>query len=244
MTPVAPLTTSQAYDARLDANRWKAVGGLISDITRNALPLVGLGAGARGLLGIASMLQPKPKQPEEQDNTDLTLPVMKMGSLWDTVSGAAANTPDDVWWGAGAKLMAYPAAVYGGFRAMDSVLDSRRKGLLQTNVDEAKQRFQKALLGATSAKTADERSELGAQLDRLYDLLEQRVKQASNPLGNAFGAVGIPLAALFAMAAYNSARRQQKGPMLDKALELRAQQRQGTVPLQFHVPEPAEVPAG
>jgi hypothetical protein len=141
------------------------------------------------------------------------------------------------------------AGLYGGWKTVDSVMDSQRRKAREKELDEAKQEFHNVLVGDPGMKTACESlvTRLGSLFDKMAQLVEH-VKTAgplSDMAGSATGMYGT-YAALSGLATgaivYEQARKRQRRAILDKAMKKRQlQQYKMSPPEIIAVPEPVEV---
>ena len=126
---------------------------------------------------------------------------------------------------------------------MDYLLDKRRKGDLDAELEQAKQEYEAALMANSHGKMAADGT-LAADLDRLYDAVSEKKaaeKQATSMadwagfgLGNYgvyAGASGIAGAAL----AYNWAKKRQRRALIEKALKERRKRRFSSQPAAMYV---------
>ena len=138
-----------------------------------------------------------------------------------------ATTPWGKGWPIPAATLGGMGAMYGGWRAMDGVLNSHRDAKLEAEKRRAKQELDATLLGQFSNEKmgAAETSELSRDLDRLFDLLEKTASpNVTDYMGGAMGVAGtgVLLASLAAgLAGYRSAKPRTQGALVNKAMKMR-----------------------
>lgn len=98
------------------------------------------------------------------------------GWLSDVFAGKGATKPTEIpyyWAGMPALGM---AGLYGGYKGMDYLLDRQRQEGQEEELEAAKEEFRRALRSRARAHKAasDGDTDLGVQLDRLYDQLMKR----------------------------------------------------------------------
>jgi hypothetical protein len=202
-----------------------------TEIFQLALPVLGAGVALRGAQGLWNLWSRPRKKRKQPVQAVIPLPVKQADFLEDLI-GVGAQTSAEVPWSTGAKLVAVPAALYGGYRVMDAILDARRREDMRRDVQEAKQRFHTALLSQHKkpvklAADADALTKCAAALDDLYDTLVDGIKQGSLPatFTRSLMALAVPVSAVVAMATYEQAKKRQDRQLLEEAERRRKQYR-------------------
>lgn len=193
---------------------------------QSLLAAAGLGAGARGLLGLWRMHNQPPVAVPSSGGlaTELPLPEepeaagVKKASVQRFLLGDHATTPQGVPWLMPGLVLGGAASAGAGWKLVDYLLDKRRKAELEQDVNQAKQEFHKALLSSYPQKQAAEGS-LSAELDGLYDDFEKTAAMADWGGVAAGGAltVGGALGMLAALVSYQEAKKRSRSATLDKA---------------------------
>jgi len=215
---------------------------------------VGVGAGLRGLTELyrlgakalpkkrkvlsapsaiyAQMPVPRRDETEEKQGTVKTV----VQDLVDFGLGRKSQTREGMPWFGPAAVGIPLAGGVGGWKFMDWLLDKRRKGQIEAEVEAAKVEYEKALAEAQGVKRSAD-SELGRTLDRLYDLLTEKTAGTGTDIAGALaglyllGAGGA--AGLSGYAAYNWTKKRSRQAIIDKALKSlkRKQQMQQPAPI-------------
>ncbi len=252
MTPEALAAVKQALEVPAPApGGLPADGEIMSNIGKMMLAAGGLGLGARGLLGLNQTMKrtAKPTQAFSPGMIPVSVPLPEEEEdpakfAW-TFSGAGESLSDGIgqaitgvgdWlkgpgptsvagkgWPIPVATLGGMGAMYGGWKAMDGALNSRRDSELEAEKERAKQELHQALLSQFGHKTAGV-SELSDDLDKLYDLLEKEALNRSDMTGIGMGVAGTGalLSALAAgMAAYKHTKSRLPGALTDKATKLR-----------------------
>lgn len=247
-----------ANDNFYNAVQVAAAQQLQNQALRNALSLgaVGLGAGAagRGLQGLMQLVNRNVTKPKKL--TPAAVPVdipmqeeevePKMAGMSDFLQGNYAQSVGGVPWAIPASVGAGLAGGYAGWNAMDYLLDKRRKGDLDAELEQAKQEYESALMANSHGKMAADGT-LAADLDRLYDAVSEKKAEAASEktatsmadwagfgLGN-YGLYAGASGAAGAMLAYNWAKKRQRRALIEKALKERRKRRFSSQPAAMYV---------
>lgn len=225
------------YDAVQQATSQK----LREQALQNALSmgLVGTGAGmaGRGFFGLLELIRRNASKPPRSVPTPvpIDLPLeeneSKIAGVADFLRGDYAQSISGVPWAVPAAVGAGGAGLVGGWSLMDYLLDKRRKGDLDAELEKAKSEYESALIRNT-AKTANDDS-LGADLDRLYDLVEKKADYWSDLAGKLTGLYGIYAGTsglAGAALAYNWGKKRQRKAIIEKALKERRRRRFSSQP--------------
>jgi hypothetical protein len=127
----------------------------------------------------------------------------------DWASGASASKPQELplyYAGMGA---AGTLGLYGGYKGMNSVMNSRRKAEISTEEDNARMQYEKAL--------ADLSSKQGSKFAKLY---EKKSFSASQAASMGVGAM-LPIAGASGLIAYNVANSRRRSKLLENAIKHR-----------------------
>lgn len=153
--------------------------------------------------------------------------------------GDQATKPSGIPWYIPGITLGAAGGLYGGFKLVDWLVKKRQKDETEAELEEAKDRYQSALMSQYSADNVEKWSsdnQLGQELDRLYHAVKVRtngnIKQAaffgSNLLGTAAGSYGV-LASLLALGAgvgtYKYVKSRSPEERLKKVLEQRERER-------------------
>jgi len=166
---------------------------------------------------------PYPAEEEEQRSKSAEMPTGWMSDIGRIFKGDYAKDVSGIPWAWPATIGAGAVGLGGGWKLMDYVLNNQRSQERKTDLMRAKKDYEQALL----EQQVEKRSELGADLDRLFDLSQE--KGASLPLvpdkdqmGKILGAYLMTsgaLTALTAPAIYQYFKKRQPGAILRKAQE-------------------------
>lgn len=218
---------------------------------------LGVGAGARGLMGLYNLMQGKPKSNFSPGPGILRIPyseeeesLQKAGDGDSFMQGGSASSFSGIPWALPAATAGGLASLYGGWKGMDLILDAQRKRKLKQELERAKAEFEQALVPPPEDKQGsnDSRSKLGEDLDFVYD----RMMKAAEPGflgvdwgdlgGKAVGGYGVYalLSSLLAgMGAYGMTANRSRRKLLEKAQKRRAMQRAQQRPTEiFAIPAP------
>lgn len=189
--------------------------------------------------GIAPLPVPyKPSFREEDEEKEAAMDVVAPG----------ITKKRGLWWYYPALLGAGAAGAAGGWKAIDSLLDKRRRKELDDEVDEARGSFRDAL---TSQYKEGSDSELGRALDELHGKLQkqaltQGIKDMVGPNNRGTGlgmyaSYAIPSSILGYLLVKGMADKGSKAKRLDKAQKQRALKQQKLRPAELYaVPSPIE----
>lgn len=229
-----------------------------SDIT-NMLAL-GLGAGVagRGLLGLVNLARRRldPPQLNYPGAVVASIPYPVREKEDEQHKMAFATSPAQKWWYAPGMVAAGGLGVLGGWKGLDTLLQSRRKSELDEDVDESKSQFERALLSSydqpramgVKAAADDIGGQLGQVLDQLFDGLTKQAglgDYLQGGLGGYLGLYALPAAAITGAMAYNSERKAAPAKILEKAMQRRAQRAYAASPSEIlAVPHPVPVRPG
>jgi hypothetical protein len=195
--------------------------------------LAGAGAGGyAGYKGMQHALGTPPWNVEEHKE-----PKPKQAGLADFMKGEYAQSVSGVPWAMPAAVGAGAAGLAGGWSAMDYLLDKRRKGDLQAELEKAKAEYEAALMASTTGKTAAAGT-LARDLDDLYDEMTKKANSWADLAGRGAGAYGIygGVAGLTtALLAYNWDKKRQRRALIDKALKERRKRRFSSQPAAMYV---------
>jgi len=197
-----------------------------------ALAGLGTGAGLRGILGLLEMSRQGAQPPQAQAPTgQIEVPVddEKIAALADFLKGDYAKSTSGVPWAIPAAVGAGAAGAYGGWKGIDALLEQRRKGELEAELEKAKMDYEAALSGDTK---------LAEDLDELYDHVEKQAVSASDAAGTATGLYGVyggTSALLAAIMAYQYGKKRQRRSLLEAAQEKRRRQRFARQPVPIQV---------
>jgi hypothetical protein len=222
------------------------------------LTALGVGAAARGAVGLYHILRNnfgKPKRTRSGPALlSLPYPVAKEALDLDTNVTRVGGLP---WYGP--AMMATGLAGLGvGWKGVDMVLKRRAKKDREAQLAAARQQFHDSLVsqydkpyaatGPFGKAAADKthRSELGYQLDRLYNAVTEKVATFGDEMGQlagGYGMAGGTLAFLTGAIVYDKMKKRQQRAILEKALQKRERRRFAQQPTEITaVPEPFHQP--
>lgn len=237
-------------------------GEALSDIANVAMLSGGIGMGARGAMGIYNLLRrnlrpaikpesvatiplPFPEEPAEEKTAANEVPTDKMHFPWYMPG---------IW-------LSGIAGGYGGWKAVDSLLDARRRQAAEDDVTQAKRDFETALLSQydkpVKLAADDPWVKVGQELDQLADQFEKAAgvvdsavdaitpsANTMSTLGNYYTMYAAPSALLAGYAVYNATKKRRRREVLSKAIDARRRRRQEQAPLEIYAtPQPVLSPA-
>lgn len=243
----------------------------LNDIGKVMLFGAGAGAAGRGTVGLLNLLRSKPKTnlrsgpamtplplpytPEPELEEEPLQPQIKLAGN-SFLAGDMATQKSGIPWYQPAMLMGGLAAGYGGWKAVDHILDQRRQHDIEDELQAARGDFQKALIGQYDGgiKKASEQSpmeKLSADLDLLFDKFQEVAEKSAAETtwgdigGNMTGMYGMyaaPAALAAGYAAYSMGKKSQRRTIIDKALKRRAQRNAAMQPDEMYA-MPVPVPS-
>ena len=143
-----------------------------NDILKAMLIAGGVGAGMRGISGLSRMFS-QGQQPVPSRTVDM--PVMYPRDKEEDEEKVANNSDATSKIGLNyyipSMLLGAPLAAYGGWSGVDAILDKQRLKKTDAELDEAKEEYQRALLGAykRGSDAGDPLSVLDEVFDGHYD---------------------------------------------------------------------------
>lgn len=226
---------------------------------QNVARILGLGAGiglaTRGAQGVYNVGRKAMSNPYALSPITVTVP---MHEEEEKVAGFFDGSQATDWTGHPLAIplgaTAIGAGTLGGWQAMDYILDHRRKQQMKEELNNVKQQYERALLAAYDKKASD----LGKDLDRLFDLVQAAEKQdAEKQAGlqdvlNAvippdvqgqivgYGLTGMGgLGLLSGLVTHNLASKRRRQALLAKALRKRRREQALSEPTRIYaVPQP------
>ena len=226
-----------------------------SDILKSMLAGLGVGAAARGGLGLARMLHgnmaAKPPKTLGPVVTKIPVPMEEEEEqMASFLGGDGATSKTGIPYYMPSMMLGTGAALAGGWAGIDKLLDSRRKKQQQEKLDNARAEFEQALLTQPGQKMASDSSgsALGEELDRLFDGVEKSADSMTNVLGQGAGLYGAYAGGsglLGAYLAYSLAKKQQRRAVFEKAQQRRLVERSRQRPNEIYAvqtPVPSSTP--
>lgn len=219
----------------------------LSNVGKLTLGAAGGAAALRGLMGLAGLVQSNVSQPVQSVPQAMTIDIpvddeerkQKPRSYGRKFSADASFLKGDLASSLGNIPWYYPAMFGGGvlgaaagYHGADKLMDWRRKKDVELELAKAKAEYEAALASATGHKRA-ENSELGTNLDTIYDAWEKVSGVLSDIGGHAVGGYGVYSAATGlagAIAAYNWAKKRQRRRVLEQAQKARMRRRSSEQP--------------
>lgn len=223
----------------------------LKDVLYTSLGSLGLGAAARGAVGLVNLLRDnKPKRELRHGPAELPFPLpTKQAGFGDFLAGTGASGKWAIpWYGAG-MFGGGVASGALGWHAVDSLMKDRRKSEREDELEKARHAFRTALLAQHDDKDKQaaegEWAEAGRELDRQFQQLEKQAEWnwQDIPGGalSAYGAYALPMALLSGMAGYNHYQKNSRRTLLEKAMRERKRQQAQEQPAEIYaVPVPHE----
>jgi hypothetical protein len=231
------------------------------DVGYIGLAALGAGAAVRGAKGLAGLLKrrlnpPSPTYPSAVV-TEVPIPVAAargagaVGGEDDEKLASITNPTAFPWYGP-AVVAATGLGAYGGWKGVDSVLESQRRGEKDNEMSEAKKDFETALLSSYRrphvVKSASAGAELGDALDQLFDRVAEK-RGLDNFMGGLaskyLGYYALPTAAIAGKLVYDRANKSSRESILNRAMRQRVQRESMSHPSPLYaIPKPVEVGGG
>ena len=225
------------------------------DLWNNLAAILGLGAGlgltARGAQGVYNVGRHAFTQPKTLGPKTITIPTPneeeKNASIGDTAGEFFGGAHSSNW---KSHPLAIPGALaagsvgtIGGWKLMDYVLDKQRRAEQESELAKARQQYEQALLSQHDKGA----SALGKDLDRLFDLLEEKRASLGDTAGTAFGLATAPagaLALISGLVTHNVASKRRQQALLQKAMAKRRREQAQINPTRIYaIPKPM-LPSG
>lgn len=223
-------TPTEAASTALKSDLWSQLGNI-------GVAGLGIGAGARGLIGLYNLMRRQSGSARQGLNpvpVDVPYPVAgqqkkqafdlnDISKWWD---GAYAEKMHQIPWAIPAATAVGLGSLAGGWGAVDSVLDKRRKGQLDEELQKTRQDFDAALL-AQYDKPKTAAAELSIELDKLFDQATAAGEKQASLAGMSGTAAGVGMtvgglgALATAMAVYNAVKKRNSESLLDSAQKRR-----------------------
>lgn len=220
----------------------------LKDIANYLMLGAGAGVAMRGATGIANLLRddqevvpsktvdmpvlfgvPKKVEDEEEDVKKLE---------YKSAAEKEAISKYSLPYYLPAMLLGTPLAAYGGWKAVDAVLDKQRRAKSEDNLEEAKKDYEEALLASYKKS---------ASTDEMLDEVFDNYKEAST-LSDILG-TGKGLALTYALATgplgymmvNSQMKKNSKRKILEKAMRERARRQAAKQPAELYaIPAPVE----
>ena len=259
--PSSTPSANPQYDsltAGLQANANKQLqSSAKNDILKAVLIAGGLGAGMRGISGLSRMFSPG-QRPVPSRTVDM--PVMYPRDEEEDQEKVAKNSDATSKIGLNyylpGMLLGAPLAFAGGWSGVDAILDKQRLKKTDAELDEAKEEYQRALLGAykRGSDAGDPLSVLDEVFDGHYDKQAEEPEVSPGFFEDLFRnyAPNLPGAATGLAAAYaipagiggyavvdSIMKKRSKRALLDKAMKERARRHAMQQPAELYaIPTP------
>lgn len=160
----------------------------------------GVGAGARGLVGLHNMFRKRPDV-DPQSTIPETIPIVlpQQAQRAKTANDVFGARPDGGlnYWEYPTGLAAGAGGLMGGWKLMDWLMDKRRKASMQGELDRAKQEYQQVLQDDVNAASVS-KAAAADTLDAVYDRVQTLEKQGNSLADLLHGSGGLYLASLLA----------------------------------------------
>jgi len=201
-------------------------------LAKTLLLAAGGGAAIRGLSGIRNILS---SDPEPVPARTVDMPII-YGRKKEKVANAKLRSPYYI----PGMLLGAPLAAYGGWKAIDAVLDRQRRLKTEEELEEAKKNYEQAVL--SSYKQGSELSS-----EELLDEVFSNYKAASvqdwmdtaKGLGLTYALATAPLGY---MVVNSAMRKKSKRKILEKAMRERARMQAQKQPAELYaIPEPRDM---
>jgi hypothetical protein len=202
------------------------------EIQRVLLGSAGLGAAVRGFHGLTNVLaDPKPYTPSRV----IDLPIVQKKEKQEKEKKAYYSKYDVPYY-LPSMLVGAPLAAYGSWQAVDAVLDKQRRSKLESELEDAKARYEKALLGNYKAAVDNNLTSASKLVEKsAFNIIPK-------PLQNAYLAYALASAPLAYYGMNNYLNKNSTKALLERAVKERAMQRSAIQPPEIyaHIEEPEE----
>lgn len=220
-------------------------------VQRILLAGLGVGLAGRGAMGLASLLH-RNMRPPVQSATRRPVPLPMLyedekqaqlgGALQSFTRGQQATSLSGIPWFMPAATAAGVGGLAGGWSLLDYLLDKRRKGDVDADLESAKQEYEQALAGGKQAS-----SPLGVALDELCDTIEKQATAAdtAGAVAGGYGTYALISALLAGTLAHQWGAKRQNRRLLERAQTLRRRERAAASPaplVALPVPKPTPLP--
>jgi len=229
----------------LEAKRTQLVN---KQLWENIAKVLGVGAGVglvgRGAQGLYNMGRRALTTPETTGPKTISVPSpVDEDKRAEEEAGFWGGSEASHWTGHPFAMPAAAAAAtggaLGGWKLMDYVLDDQRKKQMEGELESAKRQYEKALLSQYDKNA----SELGRDLDGLFDLLNEKQATWGDAAGRTSGGVmaaGGGLALVSGLITHSIVRKRRQKALLDQAVRKRRREQAQLNPTRiFAVPSPS-----
>lgn len=242
--PTAISTLQQAANQQLQRHAGQQLQKVL-------LTSLGVGLAGRGAWGLAQLLHrnlAKPVQPASA--RPVPLPMLyeqepkQAGVAGDFLQGRHATTLQGVPWFMPAAVGAGIGGLSGGWKLMDYLLDKRRQGDVDQDLEAAKREYEAALL-AGSGKQAAAADELGQELEGLCDDVEKQASDLAGQIAGGYGTYALLSALVAGLMAHQYGQKRQTRRVLERAQTARRRERAAQAPaplMALPLPKPAVKP--
>jgi hypothetical protein len=248
------LPTLQGGNSATAATQQHLNAKLRTDVNKNIIRALMLGAGGgaaiRGAAGLSNMMSEPSRIPSTQRVVDMPVsyPVEKEKSKEKRADNDKATSSIGLDYYIPSMILGTSAATYGGWKGIDALLDRQRHKQTNEELEDAKQEYEKSLLGAYKKAT-------DAALDRAFAPYDKSagfvgtVKDTFNSVfPNVSGAAkGLGLTYLLSagpagyMVVDDMMKKNSKRALLHKAMQERARRQAMVQPPEIYAtPQPQE----
>lgn len=212
------LTPEEFYQAIQQISARQLQGDALGNTAAIGMTGLGVGAGARGLLGLLELGQRKRPHSPQPSTIELPAPE-KQATLAGFLRGDYAKTPMGIPWAVPAAVTAGAGGLYGGWKGIDWILNKQRKQDLDSQLEQSKRDYEQALSEPAAGVKSGAAAELAMALTQLAEEVEKRA-DLWNTAGAATGiyATAAGAAALGSgLLAYQYGRKRQRMALMNKA---------------------------
>lgn len=206
----------------------------MADIAKYLLMGLGTGASLRGAQGLYNLIKPKKIKTSPYRTADLPIPTPESEKEAYSKISNPAYLP--------AMLLGTPLAAYGGWKAVDRVLDEQRSLRSDSELERAKREYEEALKGSFRLNKDKQAGDVGGDLLKSAYYYYKKAASISDIMDAAKGGAltySLLSAPLGFMLVNSAMRKGSKAKLIEKALEERARRQATKQPIEFYA-KPAE----
>lgn len=202
-------------------------------LAKTLLLAAGGGAAVRGLSGLSGILA---NDPEPVPSRTVDMPLI-YGRKKEKTANSKLRSPYYI----PGMLLGAPLAAYGGWKAVDSVLDRQRRLKTEEELEEAKKKYEEAVL--SSYKRGEDKVSNDELLDSVFSVYKSASVQdwmdTAKGLGLTYALATAPLGYLVVN---NAMKKKSKRKILEKAMRERARIQAQKQPAELYaIPEPRDI---
>lgn len=240
--------TEQVHSKIQQVHNTRLQSDAVKNVLKTMLVAGGLGAAVRGYTGLSGLAESKKRKKPERV-VEMPVPYPEKQALFGN-DNSKATSMIGLDYFAPAMLLGAPLAAYGGWKGVDSILNTQREKEVDSDLERAKAEYEKALLGAYKKGTDESLDAAFAGYKQAADapsksVLGQMADYVSPNLTGAGTGLGLAYALATAPLGYHlvnkAMKKNSKRALLQKAIAERARRQAKSQPPEIYaVPTPVE----